>query len=104
VSHPFEILVRGIDDAAVVGTIETAIRDSLQQLGGLRAWRVVVRPSCENGRWEFSFDEIAGRHVLSIAAPADLLPDLGSCGLQASLPPGRVVESTERQNQWGEIS
>jgi hypothetical protein len=32
VSHAFEILVRGIDDASLAMDIKTAIRDSLQQM------------------------------------------------------------------------
>ena len=76
VSHAFEILVRGIDGQSLAGDIETAIRDSLQQMAWAAACRVVVRPSCESGRWEFGFHKVDVRYVLSIAVPPELLPDL----------------------------
>jgi hypothetical protein len=72
----FEILVEGIDDAALVDEVETAIREAFQEMALPGAWRVVVKPSGTSGQCDFSVYGLDVRHVRSIAVPPNLLPDL----------------------------
>jgi len=88
-SNRFEILVDGIDDAALVSAIDTAIRDCFLEMALPGAWRVTVRPSHVRGRWDFAIHGLDVRHVLSIAVPPSLLPNLIPRRLQESL--NRVV-------------
>jgi hypothetical protein len=57
--------------------------------GAARRRRVTVRPSHVRGRWDFAIHGLDVRHVLSIAVPPSLLPDLIPRRLQESL--NRVV-------------
>ncbi len=84
-SRRFEILVEGIDDATVVDSIETSIREAFHEMALPGAWRVVVKPSRTSGRWDFSVYGLDVRHVLSIAVPPHLLPDLIPRRLRESL-------------------
>ena len=81
----FEILVEGIDNAALVDEVETTIREAFQEMALPGAWRVVVKPSRTSGRWDFSVYGLDVRHVLSIAVPPNLLPDLIPRRLRESL-------------------
>ena len=81
----FEILVEGIDNAALVDDVETTIREAFQEMALPGAWRVVVKPSRTRGRWDFSVYGLDVRHVLSIAVPPNLLPDLIPRRLRESL-------------------
>ena len=74
-SNRFEILVEGIDDAALVAAIDTAIRDCFLEMALPGAWRVAVRPSHVRGRWDFTIHGLDVRHNLSIAVPPSLLPE-----------------------------
>ena len=91
-SSRFEILVEGVNDVSLVGEVETAIREAFQEMALPGAWRVVVKPSRTSGRWDFSVYGLDVRHVLSIAVPPALLPDLIPRRLRESLdrgaPPG----------------
>jgi hypothetical protein len=91
-SSRFEILVEGVDDVSLVGEVETAIREAFQEMALPGAWRVVVKPSRTSRRWDFSVYGLDVRHVLSIAVPPNLLPDLIPRRLRESLdrgaPPG----------------
>jgi hypothetical protein len=84
-SSRFEILVEGIDDTRLVDEVETAIRQAFHEMALPGAWRVVVKPSRTSGRWDFSVYGLDVRHVLSIAVPPNLLPDLIPRRLQESL-------------------
>jgi hypothetical protein len=44
-----EIIVAGIDEAALAGEVETAIRDALLRMMLSGAWRVAVSPSPSAG-------------------------------------------------------
>jgi hypothetical protein len=97
-SNRFEIFVEGIEDAAVVAAIDTAIRDCFLEMALPGAWRVTVRPSPVRGRWNFTIHGLDVRHVLSIAVPPSLLPSLIPRRLQESLDRvvGGHVESARR--------
>ena len=98
-SNRFEIFVEGIDDAALVTAIDTAIRNCFLEMALPGAWRVVVRPSHVRGRWDFIIHGLDVRHNLSIAVPPSLLPDLIPRRLQESLDRavGRDVEGSVRR-------
>ena len=84
-SNRFEILVEGIDDASLASAVETAIRDSFREMALPGSWRVVVRPSHANRRWDFTIHGLDVRHALSIAVPPELLPHLIPRRLRESL-------------------
>jgi hypothetical protein len=84
-SNRFEILVEGIDDASLAIAVETAIRDSFREMALPGSWRVAVRPSQANGRWDFTIHGLDVRHALSIAVPPELLPNLIPRRLRESL-------------------
>ena len=84
-SNRFEILVEGIDDVSLVDKVETAIREAFQEMALPGAWRVVAKPSRTGGRWDFCVYGLDVRHVLSIAVPPNLLPDLIPRRLRESL-------------------
>jgi hypothetical protein len=84
-SNRFAILVEGIDDPSLVTEIEQTICDAFLEMALPGAWRVVVRPSHVNGRWDFSVHGLDVRHTLSIAVPPNLLPSLIPRRLQESL-------------------
>ena len=90
-SSRFEILVEGIDDVSLVDEIETAIREAFLEMALPGAWRVVAKPSRASGRWDFSVYGLDVRHVLSIAVPPNLLPDLI---------PRRLRESLNHVTRW----
>jgi hypothetical protein len=75
-SERFQIVVEGIDDPAAVAEIEKSIRQSLFDMALPGAWRVFVKPSRVNGRWDFSIHGLDVRHTLSIAVPPNLLSTL----------------------------
>jgi hypothetical protein len=79
-SNRFEILVEGIDDAALVNAIDSAVREAFREMSLPGSWRVVVKPSVhptqDGGRWDFSVYGLDVRHALSMAVPPDLLPNL----------------------------
>ena len=85
----FDIVIEGIDDAALVSTIDGAIRDALREMALPGSWRVVVKPSAQptqaGGRWDFTVYGLDVRHALSIAVPPDLLPNLIPQRLRESL-------------------
>jgi hypothetical protein len=102
-SNRFDIVVEGIDDAALVAAIETAICDAFREMSLPGSWRVLVKPSAQpantGGRWEFTVYGLDVRHALSIAVPPDLLPTLIPQRLRESLnrPVNRrVEEATQR--------
>ena len=72
----FQIVVEGVDDPAAVADIEKSIRQSLFDMALPGAWRVGVKPSRVNGRWDFSIHGLDVRHTMSIAVPPNLLPTL----------------------------
>jgi len=88
-SNRFEILVEGIDDAALVNAIESAVREAFRETSLPGSWRVVVKPSThptqDGGRWDFTVYGLDVRHALSIAVPPDLLPNLIPQRLRESL-------------------
>jgi len=84
-SSRFEIVVEGIDDTALIDDVETAIREAFLEMALPGAWRVVVKPSRTGGLWDFSVYGLDVRHVLSIAVPPNLLPDLIPQRLRESL-------------------
>src|SRR5256885_8933906 len=53
--------------------LQKSIRQSFFDMALPGAWRVVVKPSCVNGRWDFSIHGLDVRHTLSIAVPPNLL-------------------------------
>jgi hypothetical protein len=75
-SERYQIVVEGIDDPAAVADIQKSIRQSFFDMALPGAWRVVVKPSRVNGRWDFSIHGLDVRHTLSIAVPPNLLPTL----------------------------
>ena len=79
-STRFEILVEGIDDAALVAAVESAIRDAFREMSLPGSWRIVVKPAAQptqaGGRWDFTVYGLDVRHALSLAVPPDLLPNL----------------------------
>ena len=75
-SDRFQIVVEGIDDPATVADIEQSIRQSFFEMALPGAWRIGVKPSRVNGRWDFSIHGLDVRHTLSIAVPPNLLPTL----------------------------
>lgn len=93
VSSRFEILVEGVDNAALAGEVKSAIRDSFRQMSLPGAWRVVVRPA-HGGQWDFSIYGLDARHLLPIAVPLNLLPELIPRGLRESLNP--ITKPTDR--------
>lgn len=94
-NNRFEVVVEGIDDAALVAAIDNAVRGALRELSLPGSWRVVVKPSAQpakaEGRWEFTVYGLDVRHARSIAVPAGLLPNLIPQRLRESLdrPGGR---------------
>jgi len=97
-SNRFEILVEGIDDAALLTAIDTAIRDAFREMSLPGSWRVVVKPSAQpahaGDRWEFAVYGLDVQHALSIAVPSNLLPNLIPQRLRESLnrPLNRCIE------------
>jgi hypothetical protein len=85
ISICIEISVQGIDDAAIVQRIDAAIRAALGRQPWPGTWRVAVAPSRAAGRWDVRIQGPAGRHVLSLAVPPRLLPDLIPRRLDESL-------------------
>jgi len=83
-SERLTIVVEGLDDESIVTEMETAVRESFDDLALPGPWHVVVRPSDIGGRWDFSVRGLDVRHVMSIAVPPRLLP---------SLIPQRLTES-----------
>ena len=73
-SKRFEILVEGIDDPSLVADIRKTILDSFHEMVLPGAWRVVVKPSCVSGRWDFNFRGLDVWHTLSITVPSNMLP------------------------------
>jgi hypothetical protein len=98
-SNRFEIIVEGIDDAVLVGAIDTAIRDSFREMALPGSWRVVVKPSHTAGRWDFNVYGLDVRHALSFAVPPDLLPNLIPRRLRESLnrPTSRSVQEAAQR-------
>jgi hypothetical protein len=86
-SDRLTIAVEGIDDAPLVTELETAVRESFNDLALPGPWHVVVRQSPIGGRWDFNISGLDVRHALSIAVPPRLLP---------SLIPQRLTESLNR--------
>jgi hypothetical protein len=86
-SDRLTIVVEGLDDESIVTEMETAVRQSFDDLALPGPWHVVVRPSEIGGRWDFSVQGLDVRHALSIAVPPRLLP---------SLIPQRLTESLNR--------
>ena len=72
----FQIVVEGIDDPAAIANIEQSIRQSFHEMALPGAWRVLVKPSRVNGRWDFVVHGLDVRHTLSIAVPPKMLPPL----------------------------
>ena len=70
------IVVDGIAAPALVAQIEKAIRDSFNEMSLPGSWRVIVRPSCVIGHWDFSVQGLDARHTGCIAVPPALLPCL----------------------------
>ena len=70
-TNRFEIVVEGIDDAALVSAIDTSIRDAFREMALPGSWRVVVKPSGQptqaGGRWDFTVYGLDVRHNVSIA-------------------------------------
>ncbi len=75
----------GIDEAALAGEVETAIRDALLRMMLSGAWRVAVSPSPVSGRWDLSISGPGRRHVMAITVPSRLLPSLIPSRLEESL-------------------
>jgi hypothetical protein len=80
-----EIFVTGIDDQALAGAVELAIRGVFRDLSWPGGWRITVSQSHIGGRWDLSVKGPAGRHLLSLTVPAELLPDLIPRRLRESL-------------------
>lgn len=80
-----EITVQGIDDAEIIASIDAAVRTSLGRQPWPGTWRVAIAPSRAAGRWDLRIHGPAGRHVLSLAVPPRLLPDLIPRRLDESL-------------------
>jgi len=93
-SNRFEIIVEEIDDPSIVADIQKTILASFQEMAVPGAWRVVVKPSCVSGRWDFSVHGLDVRHVLSIALPPNLLSNLIPRRLRESLE-HRMVRAVE---------
>jgi hypothetical protein len=85
ISICIEISVQGIDDLSIVQRIDAAVRTSLGKQPWPGTWRVAVAPSRAAGRWDVRIQGPAGRHVLSLAVPPRLLPDLIPRRLEESL-------------------
>jgi hypothetical protein len=86
-SDRLTIVVEGLDDESIVTEMETAVRESFDDLALPGPWHVVVRPSHVGGRWDFNVRGLDVRHAMSIAVPPRLLP---------SLIPQRLTESLNR--------
>jgi hypothetical protein len=80
-----EISVSGIDEAALAGDVENAIRDALVRMTVSGAWRVAVAPSPVSGRWDLSISGPGRRHVMAITVPSRRLPSLIPSRLEESL-------------------
>jgi hypothetical protein len=85
ISICIEVSVQGIDDAGIVQRIDAAVRSTLGRQPWPGTWRVAVAPSRAAGRWDVRIQGPAGRHVLSLAVPPRLLPDLIPRRLDESL-------------------
>ena len=102
-SNRFEILVEGIDDAALVNAIDSAVREAFREMSLPGSWRVVVKPSAhptqDGGRWDFTVYGLDVRQTLSIAVPPDLLPNLIPQRLRESLdrPIRRSIEEAAKR-------
>ena len=80
-----EISVSGIDEAALAGDVENAIRDALLRMMLSGTWRVAVAPSPVSGRWDLSISGPGRRHVMAITVPSRRLPSLIPSRLEESL-------------------
>jgi hypothetical protein len=102
-SNRFEIVVRGIDDSALVAAVESAIREAFREMSLPGSWRVVVKPSGQptqaGDRWDFAVYGLDVRHELSMAVPPDLLPNLIPQRLRESLnrPVSRSIEEAAQR-------
>jgi len=79
------IEIDGIDDPSLVDAIEETVRASFRERVLPGSWRILIRPSRVNGRWDVHVFGLDVRHALSIAVPAPLLPDLIPLRLRESL-------------------
>jgi len=80
-----EVFVTGIDDQALASAVEVAIRGVFRDLSWPGGWQITVSQSHIGGRWDLSVKGPAGRHLLSLTVPAQLLPDLIPRRLRESL-------------------
>jgi hypothetical protein len=80
-----EVFVTGIDDQALAGAVELAIRRVFRDLSWPGGWQITVSQPHVGGRWDLSVKGPAGRHLLSLTVPAQLLPDLIPRRLRESL-------------------
>jgi hypothetical protein len=68
--------IDGIDDPAVVGAIQQAIREACRVVPFHGTVAIAVSPSDTRGRWDVAVKSYAGRHVASVSAPLARLPEL----------------------------
>jgi len=80
-----EISVTGIADPALVSAVDLAIRKVFRDLSWPGGWRIAVSQSLISGPWDLSVQGPVGRHLLSLAVPAQRLPDLIPRRLRESL-------------------
>jgi len=80
-----EIVVNGIDHPELLDAVEREVRDSLRHLPVRGGWSVSVAPSRVAGRWDLHVRGRGQQHLLSITAPAPLLPALIPQRLRRSL-------------------
>jgi hypothetical protein len=80
-----EVFVTNIDDQALANAVELAIRGVFRDLCWPGGWQIAVSQSHIGGRWDLSVKGPAGRHLLSLTVPAQLLPDLIPRRLRESL-------------------
>jgi hypothetical protein len=68
-SDRLTVVVEGLDDESIVTEMETAVRQSFDDLALPGPWHVVVRPSEIGGRWDFSVRGLDVRPRLADCRP-----------------------------------
>lgn len=69
IDQKVEVVVEGIDDAAIVAEIQHVVGDVVPQTIFNGTWLIAVAPSETAGRWRVVVKNRAGQHTMSFAAP-----------------------------------
>ena len=79
------VIIDGIDQAAVIAEIESTIRAVIREARVDGKWTVRVAASDTRGRWDLGIRGPARRHFLSFAAVLDRVPALVGDHLRKAL-------------------